>query len=434
MFKDTFCSSPWFHIRVNYDGSFSPCRWAQTAERKENFKSSSIMQYYNSEQMKTMRLNMLNGSAPSECAECYYQDQHGKLSGRIKQLNKSGVLQHHFDLSLRSSPHYEHFAYSFNHSGVSDYYPVDLQIDLGNICNSACIMCDPSASSRLTQDYIKLSKIDSLFSEPKDYTSWTRDPAMLDRFVKELTTIPNIRYIHFLGGETLYDPSFYILCEKLVECGLSKNIIVGTTTNGTIYDQRIENLIPEFKEFHLGISIESVTKLNDYIRYPSEITDVLSNINKFLKLRDTTKLYTSLRITPNIFSISEIHELLEFMLENRIAAESCNILTRPEYLRIELLPDEIRKETIEHLRTFIETNQLQLSDAVNVRRPDLIDSVIGNLAIEYRTFLENYTVPENADDLRYKLIKFLKAFETIRNNSIIDYAPRYKEFLRHYGY
>lgn len=432
MFEKTFCSSPWFHIRINYNGDFISCRWHQKSFSDSNIRNSSIMQFYNSEQMRNLRLEMLNGSKPKECNVCYYQDEHGKLSGRVKQLNKSGVIQNHFGLSLKSSPHYKYFEHSLKHDGESNYYPVDLQIDLGNICNSACIMCAPSASSRLAQDYVKLSKISPLFTEPENYLSWTRDT--VDKFVRELITIPNIRYIHFLGGETLYDPAFYLLCDKLIEHGLSKNIIVGTTTNGTIYDERIERLIPEFKEFHLGISIESVTKLNDYIRYPSEISAVLKNIDKFLKLRETTNLYTSLRITPNVFTISELDRLFEFMLVNNIAAESCNILNHPEHLKIELMPDDIRRETIKNLKSFIERNQLEKTNEVNVRRPDLIREAIGDLAIEYKSFLETYAVPENADELRKRLVEFLKAFESIRSNSIIEHAPRYEEFLRHCGY
>jgi sulfatase maturation enzyme AslB (radical SAM superfamily) len=228
----------------------------------------------------------------------------------------------------------------------------------------------------------------------------------------------------------LYDETFYTLCERLIEQGLSKNIIVGTTTNGTIYDHRIERLISEFKEFHLGISIESVTELNDYIRYPSKIGQVKDNIKKFLTLREQTNLHLTLRITPNIFTVYELDQVFDFMIEHSITAESCNILSRPEQLKMELLPEDIRNEVIEKLSRFT----VEQTNDVNIRRPDLTHTVIGNVIAEYQTFLRNYIVPENADESRFKLVEFLKAFETLRNNSIIDYAPRYTEFLRHYGY
>lgn len=436
MFKQSFCSSPWIHLRIQYDGFFKECRWANSSGKLYNFKDTSIMEYYNSKQMTTLRKQMLNGEKPEICSKCYYEDSFNKISGRQRQLVKSGIQKDQIELSLRSSPHFELLEFSQNNNGLSKYYPVDLQIDLGNICNSACIMCEPAASSKLTNDYIKLHKIEpSIFKDTAKYKSWTQDPILLEKFVNEIATIPNLKYVHFLGGETLYDPAFYKICERLIESGISKDIIVGTTTNGTLYDSRIESLITKFKEFHLGISIETVSELNDYIRYPSSVTTVIDNTKKFLNLRTTNPgLYISLRITPNIFSIFEFDQMIEFMIENNVIAESCNILNNPPMLKMELMPDDIRQETIKKFKAVIKKYNLTEHNIINVRVSSSISKVIGDVALEYLSFLEKYTVPDDAEDLRFKLVKFLKSFESLRNNSIINYAPRYSEFLRSYGY
>ena len=56
-----------------------------------------------------------------------------------------------------------------------------------------------------------------------------------------------------------------------------------------------------------------------------------------------------------------------------------------------------------------------------------------------QSFIEKFADKLNWDALSANpslpwSISFLKAFETVRNNSILDYAPRYEKFLRHYGY
>lgn len=435
MFKDTFCSSPWFHLRLHYDGSFKECRWSTSGENAVNFKDCGIMEYYNGAQMNQFRQQLLNGEKPDKCSNCYYEDTFGKICGRQRQLLKSGIIKDHFELSLRSSPHFEYFKYSKDNNGESNYYPIDLQIDLGNVCNSACIMCDPMASSKLSSDYAKLNKIEPiLFKKPEKYQSWTQDPVLLERFIDEIVNIPNLKYIHFLGGETLYDQAFYKICDRLIAHGISKDIIVGTTTNGTLYDERIETLITSFKEFHLGISIESSTSLNDYIRFPSKIDSVLGNIDKFLNLRKDHNVYISLRVTPNIFTISEIDKLVEYMLEHNVIAESCNILSHPSCLVMELIPEDIRQETISKLKALIKKYNLTKENIINLRVSHSIPKVIADVTFDYLAFLESYQVPDNVEDLRYELVKFLKSFESIRGNSIIDYAPRYKDFLRSYGY
>ena len=436
MLSKTFCSSPWIHLRVLNNGNYNTCRWAANKTISKNIKEISLQEFYNGSEMSELRSELLAGKTPTICSSCQYEDKHGKLSGRHKQLLKSAVTEVDFDLKMRSSPHYKHFKYSWENLGKSDYNPVDLQIDLGNICNSACIMCSPMYSSRLEKDYTKLNVLaDDLFEKPTYNQSWTRNPELIDKFVDELGQIPKLNYIHFLGGETLYDAAFYKICDKLIEKNLAKDIIVGTTTNGTIYNEKIETYIKNFRQFHLGISIESVTNLNDYIRYPSEIESVLDIINKFSALRKNNRLFLSLRITPNIFTIHEFDKLARYMIEYNISAESCNILNRPSVLRMELMPDDIRQETIARLKLVIdEYNLTKDSKLINMRSNETVDQNIANTIIEYYDFVANYNIPDNVEQDRKNLIRFLNSFEHLRSNRITDYAPRYTEFLKSYGY
>jgi len=441
MLKDSFCSSPWFHLRINYNGDFDECRWFEETQWSDGTKSNnnvatqSIMEFYNSERMCGLRNSLLNGNKPKSCETCYYEDRFDKLNGRKRQLLKSGIILNEFELTTRASPHYDNFVYSNNNQGVANHRPTDLQINLGNTCNSACIMCRPTASSRLEQEYKKLHKISPILFDPPQHTrSWTQDETTLRKVVDEITTIPGLRYIHFLGGETLYDDAFYAICEALIKSGQAKEIIIGTTTNGTLYDTRIANLIREFKEFHLGISIETVSTLNDYIRYPGKIHEIQANIDKFLQLRTQTKLYISLRITPNVFTISEIDQLFEYMIEKNVIAESCNILYKPECLRIELMPQDIRQRILLKLDALIDKYNITKKDVLNIRNENSIADVIKDVVLDYRNFIRDYTLLENTEDLRKQLVEFLKSFEQLRNNSILDHAPEYTDFLRAYGY
>ena len=435
MLRDSFCSSPWIHVRLRYDGSFRVCRWSKESNTEYNIRTHSIRDFYNSDHMRNLRTDLLDGKKPKGCAGCYYEDSFNKLSGRRRQLLKSAVSIDDFTLSMRSSPHYMMWRHSYSNNGHSNYQPVDLQIDLGNICNSACIMCSPEASSRLETEHNKLNKIEpDLFAKPKSYRSWTRDPEAVEKFVNEIAMFDKLKYIHFLGGETLYDPAFYDICDRLISAGLASKIIVGTTTNGTIYDERIERYIREFQQFHLGISIESVTDLNDYVRWPGKISTILTNTDRFCALRADTGLFISMRITPNIFTVHEIDLMIEYLLEKQVIAESCSILSSPSVLRMELLPDDIRQETITKLRAVINRHGLSKSSIVNVRDDNKITATIGDVANDYLMFLENYTVPEDLDAQRNNLVRYLKAFEKLHKNRITDHAPRYAEFLRHHGY
>jgi hypothetical protein len=437
--KDSFCSSPWFHIGINPAGYFLPCRWPELIHNDliHNIADTSLQDFMNSETMRNLRVELLNGNKPSICSACYYEDKHNKVSGRQRQLLKSAIKLNSFDKSFCSSPHYNLFEYSYNNNGSTDYTPVDIQIELGNTCNSSCIMCSPIYSSKLATDYQKLHTIEPrLFEEHTPFKNWADNPVLLDKFINDLIKLPNIKYIHFLGGETLYLKGFYEICNRLIDAGIAKDIMIGTTTNGTIYTPALENIIKQFKNVHLGISIETFTPLNNYVRYPSKISDIQANISKFLALREQTELHITLRITPTIFTIFHLDTVFEFMIDNAVTAESCNILWEPSCLRIELLPTDLINKTLAKLNDIIEKYQIVSNDEliINRRRDDLVVPVMSDLIFEYKRFLETYTIPTNIEDERYDLVKFTKAFESLRHNCILDYLPEYEEFLRIYGY
>jgi MoaA/NifB/PqqE/SkfB family radical SAM enzyme len=439
--NDSFCSSPWFHLRIDPTGNYLPCRWGSDQTYsvdhqtiKHNVRNTSLKEYLNSDLMNSVRRELLNGNSPGMCSICQYEEKQGKVAGRQKQLLKSGIQVDNFEKTFCSSPHWDNFKYSYNNQGKTQTQPVDLQIDLGNTCNSSCIMCDPLYSSRLVTEYQKLHKISPvIFKDSKQISDWTQDPELLDKVTKELTEIDNVKYIHFIGGEPLYMKSFYDICNRIIEADLAKNIIMGTTTNCTVYDERLEHIIKNFKEVHLGLSIETVTPLNDYVRWPSKIDQVIENIKKFLTLREKHNVFISLRITPNLFTIYHIDQLFEFMINHQITAESCNILVYPEFLRMEFLPNNLRLDVIKHLNNLVKKYNLEKPNKkiINRRMNTSTDAIISDLVFEYIDFLENYQqVDQNLDSL----VDFLKAFESVHHNNILDYVPEYEEFLRSNGY
>jgi MoaA/NifB/PqqE/SkfB family radical SAM enzyme len=436
--KDNFCSSPWFHIRINPEGNYVPCRWDFSLTMSSyNVKNTSLSGYMNSEVMKSLRMDLLDGKSSNTCQSCRNDEQYGKVNGRQRQLLKSAINLDNFEKTLCASPHWNWFDRSYKNQGSTDNLPVDLQIDLGNTCNSACIMCYPISSSRLITDYKKLHKIEPLlFYDPTAISNWTDDPILVDKFVDELAGIPDIKYIHFLGGETLYLKSFYTICNKLIERDIAKNVSIGTTTNCTVYTPELENIIKNFKHVHLGLSVEAIHPINNYVRWPSQIDNVVDVMKKFIALRETTDLHLSLRITPSVLTISHIDTLFEFMIENSVIAESCNLLQDPSCLKIELLTTDLINHIVSKIDKIIAQYQLSepTQNLINRRNDHIKNLVIADIVFEYKNLLTKIKIPNNVEDERYNMVKFIKAFESIRNNKILDYLPEYEEFLRSYDY
>jgi radical SAM protein with 4Fe4S-binding SPASM domain len=438
MLKDSFCNSPWMHLRITYDGSFVPCRWFEktTDASVVSIKNTSMNEYWNGEEMKSLRNQFTTGNSPEACKHCYYQDEHNKLSGRYKQLLKGGITKNHFENTIASSHQLKDFVYSNNTQGHTNRDITDLQVDLGSLCNSACVMCWAGASSRLHNDYQKLNKIDSsLFSYPNPRSDWIDDEEVFETWLDNLTT-HNIKYLHLLGGETLFIDQFYKICERLIDRGLARKMILGTTTNGTIFNDKLKDIIPQFKQFHLGISVETFDPINDYIRYPGKIQNIKQNIINFIKLRNENKnLFVSLRITPSILSVLNMDSLFKFMVEWGVGAESCNILDNPNCLRIEYLTEDLREKAITRIEdVIVELNIKPENKLINIRGKDTIDQSISNTVYEYLEFLTTYNIPEDTATVRPITARFLNGFDKLRGNSLWQYNTDLAEYLTLHGY
>jgi len=205
MLEKNFCSSPWFHLRIDTVGNYLPCRWGSkiSDNTKHNIANTSMVEYMQTDIMNSMRQELLNGDSPSACSFCQYEQSLDKVSGRQRQLLKSGIVDSRFDKTFCSSPHWNYFQYSYDNQGQTKEHPVDLQIDLGNTCNSSCIMCDPKFSSRVAKDQTQLHKVNPiLFKSPAVIKNWTHDQKLVDKFVNELSELSSIKYVYFIGGES----------------------------------------------------------------------------------------------------------------------------------------------------------------------------------------------------------------------------------------
>lgn len=420
--KDNFCPSPWFHMRITENGEYSYCRWAT---KNNSLTENNIINIYPKDffqnSMSTVRKKFLSGEFPEECFRCREMENHGKISGRQKQLLKIGVRLDFFEKSLSSSPW-------FNVLGSDKFtqYPQDWQIDLGNYCNSACVFCTPRSSSRLASEWKKLGFISKL-----PPSNWSDDTVLVEKFLDTLSMSPHVKYIHFIGGETILTPSFKTILIKLIKLGFNKTCTIGFTTNLTVWDSDIVELLSEFDGLNLGVSIESFDAINDYARYPSKISVVLENLNKWQQVAKKYNWLLQFRITPTILTIGSLLSMYQYAWDNNITIESCNFLSDPPFMRPTVLPINYRKNIIDEMKQWVKDQDLHYENIVNIRDPNTAKQQIVQDLTSYINYLdtgedESYMLPQ--------LVKFLKKLESNRNNNILEYLPEYEDLFRSAGY
>lgn len=426
-FKDHFCPSPWFHAQITNSGDLNYCRW----NSKDGWKGTdhriqdiSPVTWFQRE-LAPIRQSMLAGEPYPGCKNCYEMERNGKVSGRQKQLLKIGVDLEHFDKTLLSSSWIKPFVGSMS-DGQTDLVPQDWQIDLGNYCNNACIMCHPQWSSSLATEYQKIGLVD--YSPPQ---SWTTEQALTE-FVDILAQAKNLRYLHFIGGETLLTPAFNQILALLIDRGLNQQITLGFTTNLTVWQQRTIDLLTQFDSVNLGMSVECFHPLNDYVRFGSNTSVVRHNAERWLALARSRDWLVQLRTTPTCLSIWHLLTVYDFAWHNKIPVESCNFLSDPRFLRVEILPCDLKQSIVDRIQQWLDqhpiANEPQL---INTRDSTKVELQLVQDLASYVQYLR--TVP---DERGYaaELVGFLKKLEQSRGNCVLDYLPEYEHFLRSSGY
>ena len=368
---------------------------------------------------------MLQGQPPKECRNCEVMEQHGKVSGRQKQLLKTGVTVESFVPEMHSSPWFSEFRHSVISSGHTNQLPQDWQIDLGNFCNSACVFCTPHSSSRLATEYQKLGLLKQ--APPR---SWADDPKLVDKFMQDLVQAPILRYLHFIGGETLITPAFKTILQLLKHHNLHRDVTIGFTTNLTVWRQDIVDLLLEYKSVNLGMSVECLHPVNDYARYPSHIQQVQAIMDQWLSQCNQLGWLPQIRITPTILTVLHLDTIYQYAMQNAIAVESCNFLDEPEFMRPSVLPPLLRQLAMAKLQR-LDFGDVLSDRVINTRNRDIHNSQLQQDCQSYINYLTH--APDESHRLP-QLIEHLKILENHRGNCVLDYVPEYEEFFRSAGY
>lgn len=398
----------------------TPCRWADEDAARANIRDTSIVNFFQ-QGMADLRSDMINGQGHSGCSLCYQMEEHGKISGRQKQLLKVGVRLEQFEKTLASSP----WAQTFADSNFTQL-PQDWQIDLGNYCNGACVFCSPQASSRLASEWKKIGFIDSI---PE--SNWSDDPALVDRFIDTLKQSKHIQYLHFIGGETLIAPSFKKILETLIDTGINKTATIGFTTNLISWDDSVVNLLTQFEGLNLGLSIESFNPVNDYVRWPASMDVVNENLIKWQDLAKKHNWLIQFRTTPTILTIDSLLTVYDYAWQNNIVVESCNFLIRPTFMKPTVLPMNYRIKIIEKMENWINERICDGETIVNIRNPSTVKQQLVQDLQSYVNYLKD---EPDQSHLLPDLISFLRKIENNRGNKITNYLPEYEELFRSAGY
>jgi pyruvate-formate lyase-activating enzyme len=413
----SFCLMPWVHLATEPNGRCKICCLSNKHITDDNDKVfnlgyDDIGDIYNSKSIREVREKMLNGERISECAKCWREEDNGGLSQR-QTLNQ---------IALNEYPKIEDIINkSIENDYAVDHDPMYYDFRFGNLCNLKCRSCGSLNSSQILKEHKQINKAENynifgIDPELDDINDWYQTNKFKDNIYKN---IKDVKKIYFTGGEPTLVEENYKLMERLISEGVAKNVHLTFNTNMTNIREDFYNLIQEFKNVEIAISIEGYGNIQEYLRHPSKWTQIEKNIRRMADMPKNIIMFAC----PVVQSVN-----LEYMVDFFKFTESINlakgyyrirmlpiVLTDPRKLSADILPLEYKKECFEKIKEFVESCENFKKDEHFMGRYNNIKAVC-----------------ESDDYDKKQLLKFkyyTELLDKYRNENLKDVNPRLWEIV-----
>lgn len=423
----TFCPLPWIHLATRPNGDVRVCCTANASgagevDEKEvglvkkdgvvmNLRDHSIEDVWNSDYMKSVRLQMLDETVPPSCEKCFEEETQGIMS---KRQWETIVWKERIDIEEVVSK-----------TQLDGTLPVDIpyfDLRLGNMCQLKCVMCSPHDSSSWIKDW-KIQypqyktfelKQDQGWNREFDYT-WYQKGNFLDTMKLQAH---NIKELYFAGGEPLLIPEHYKILEFMVDSGNAKNCILRYNSNGLELPDKLFDFWNHFKQVKFNFSIDSVGEQNNYIRYPSKWDDIENNLRR---LDDTPdNIVINIACAVQLLNVLYLPELAIWKKNSKFKKINLapygggliglHMVYLPSYLNVKVLPIELKQLAKERIENFLNYHQS-------------IDFLASPTGRQRWQGIINYMFSEDWSDKLKSTVEYLEICDQTRQNDFRKVFP-----------
>jgi MoaA/NifB/PqqE/SkfB family radical SAM enzyme len=226
-----------------------------------------------------IREKILNGERVPECNYCYNLDDNNAPSERTlwsSTWSKSLNIQTHKDLE-------------------NNIVPKIYNLGLGNECNLLCRTCYPRHSNLIEKEYRRLG-----FGEFEIFSTKTS--------IFDAIPLESIEKLMVGGGEPTVNKDFLEFLENM-PTQLKQQLDIIISTNAAVLSEKLQKLVKQFSNLKFGISIDGFDQVNHYIRWPTQWTKLVDNI-EFLY---TNGKISHFNTTVSIYNIDNLFDLYQWI-------------------------------------------------------------------------------------------------------------------------
>ena len=386
--NQTLCSAAWLDLNIDFGKKKLRHCCKQTFESFPSNLENSF--FNNSEIIKGIRNDLIKGIEHPSCDHCW------------SSYKKTGTA-------------FRDFKNKWKHVNDISNNVESIEVSLDNLCDMACIYCDPEFSSRIARE---VGSKDRVQTPNKDDIN-----KFIDYLAYDATIGDNIQIV-FLGGEVTYSKNFFYFVETMLENITLKNKKVNFSfmTNGNTNEKNMNkiisllDLLPVNWNISIGISNESMGEVAEYVRHGLD-WNVFDKNFKYWANHERIHCIT-VSPTPCIFTLKHMPSFFEYCVDviknakNTKIAIFGNWVEWPEILDPKHL-DISYKKYVEHAMQIVTNAEKVYDDKDQIAHTrnwlDRLHARIGtgNLNLDKVDKFINFKAENKKDKNLYKLRKFI---------------------------
>ena len=392
----SICPYPWFH---SYSGSRYERKLCCISTNIQTCNKQTTAEFWNSDEMKKIRLSMLKGEKVDECKQCYALEEVGISSLRQESSE-------HFGTELLEKTFSD-----INPDGSVDKLP--RYYDYRTIhCNLQCISCGPVFSSQ----HIVLH--DKRYPEHKNFNFIVDkefEQTLTEEMIQGLLD-KRITDIYWAGGEPMMSTMHWAVMEKMKELSMIdseweeyimkiKIHYNSNMTRTTWKGNNVYQLLSTFKNLIMQVSIDGVAETFEYTRDGAKWDEVKFNWEKAFETGINLQI-ASVLSAPVLIDIDRWFDFFEpygvYVFNHKFHSDLQDYPNSSQgMLDIRTYPKHIFDRVIDHAIKRFE-------NAKNLKNTDKSIAILNALRIERERDVKFFDDPE--------LIKKLKAKAEDRDN------------------
>lgn len=425
----TYCPIPWIFQAVRNNGDIRVCCQANITKNEGiirkpdgtpyNAGRDDLWEARNAELMREMRLQMLKGEWPEECARCMSEEESGLQSRRGYENEWWSKYDHAWAVE------------NTQQDGTIDFPVRHLDLRFGNLCNLACRMCGPTDSHTWYKDHVALygptyrdthGTVELKQNEKgRWYTNdydWHHSSSFWEYMEANMDTID---HVYMAGGEPLMIERHYEFLQNCIDYGRSSEMIIEYNTNITNIPERVMEMWTHFKRVHIGASVDGMGEVLEYQRWPAKWSSMLKNIQKIDQLPKNVRAHLSVTVTSlNVFHMPDFMKWkLDQNFQKINTGKMKPLIThhmahRPYHMNVQVIPDELKQQITQKYQEA----KPYFTGKYEKAAERVLDSIC------------NYMNKNSLYEQHWKdFVQRTKKLDQLRGQNILDIVPQYKEYM-----